>query len=109
MGVGILRGRGFLGFLVSWFLAVLVSWFHSFLVSWFQSFLVSKFLGFLVSKFLGIKAAKFQSFNDPILPKSISCFLVHIDPIFKMFKFVLHGSSSFPVSVFSENGPADRP
>ena len=40
-----LRGRGFLGFLVS------------------------KFLGFKVYWFLGYKVSKFQRFNDPILPK----------------------------------------
>ena len=41
--VGMLRGKGFLGFLVSKFLG--------FKVSGFQSFLVSQFLGFLVAKF----------------------------------------------------------
>ena len=41
MGVGLLRGRVVLGFMVSRF-----------------SFLVSKFLGFLVSKFLGFKVSK---------------------------------------------------
>ena len=66
VGVGMLRGRGVLGFLVSWFQSFLVSWFLSFLVSWFLGFRVSWFvdfkmcwfLGFLVPWFLGSKVSK---------------------------------------------------
>ena len=60
MGVGMLRGEGFLGFLVSWFLGCWLLgfkaywfWFIGFtvcLVYGFQSFLVSWFLSFKVSK-----------------------------------------------------------
>ena len=87
-----LRGRGFLGFLVSWFLGSLVSWL---LVPWFSG---SWFLGFLVSKFLGLLVSKFQSSKDSMIPyyqTSISCFLENIDPISKIFKQYLDGYSCF--------------
>ena len=44
-----LRGMGFLGFLVSRFFGIFVSLLRGFLVSWF---------GFLVSKFLDVKVPK---------------------------------------------------
>ena len=62
VGVGMLRGRGFLGFLVSWFLDFLVSWFLGLLVSWFLGFLVSWLLGFSVSWFLGFLVSWFLGF-----------------------------------------------
>ena len=68
VGIGMLRGRG-------WFL---VSWCLGFLVSWFRSFLVSKFLGFKASKIYKIIC---------------SCFLEDTDPISKIFKILLNGSS----------------
>ena len=74
-----LRGRG-LGFLVSWFLG--------FLVSWLLGFRVSLFLGFRVSLI-------------PYYQNIISCFLADIDPIFKIPKNLLDGSSGFVGPVFS--------
>ena len=62
VGVGMLRCKGFLGFLVSWFLGFSVSWCLGFLASWIRGFLISSFIGFLVSKFLGFLASWFQSF-----------------------------------------------
>ena len=41
-----LRGRGYLGFLVPKLFGFWVSWFQSFLISWFQNSLVSKFQRF---------------------------------------------------------------
>ena len=96
----------FLGFLVAWFLGFLVSKFIGFLASKFlgfkvsrlRSFLVSKFLGFKVSWLLGFKVSKFQSFKVSMIPyyqNLISCFLKEIDPISKLFKNLLDGSSGF--------------
>ena len=67
-----------------------------FLVSWFLGFLVSKFLGFLFSKL-----SKFQRSNIPYYQISISCFLIGIDFISKIFKILLDGSSGFSAPVFS--------
>ena len=72
-----MRGRGFL-----------VSWFLGFLVSWFQSFLGSKFLGFFVSKF--------QRFTN-----SISCFLIDIAPLLKIFKKNSHAFGKTLISCAS--------
>ena len=66
MGVGMLSGKEFLGFLV-----------FGLFVSWFQSFLVPNCL----------------SFED--LPHFHFMLLINIDPIFKIFKICVDGSSSF--------------
>ena len=82
------------GFLVSWFLGCLVSWFF---VSWFLGFLVSWFQRFLVSWF--------QNFNDSVMPydqTSISCFLIDIDLISKIFRICYLDLHHFPVPVFSK-------
>ena len=60
VGVGTLRSREFLSFLVPWF--------RSSLASWSLGFLVPEFLGFFVSKFLGFKVSKLQSSKDPMIP-----------------------------------------
>ena len=60
---------------------------------WFLGFLVSKFLvfvGFLVSKFLGFKISKLQRFTK--CPFTLF-FFEDIDPISKIFKMVLDVSS----------------
>ena len=82
VGVGMLRGRGFLGSLVSWFLVFLVSGILGFFVSWFQSFLVSWFHSFKVSMI-------------PHYQKFISCFMEDTDTISKTFKILSDGSSIF--------------
>ena len=74
------KRKRFLGLLVSWLLGLLVSWLLGCLVSWFQGFLVSEFLGFRVSMI-------------PYYQNSSSCFLE--DPISKIFKNLLYGSSGF--------------
>ena len=51
-------------------------------------FLVSKFPGFLVSEIIGFKVSK-------LYQNSISCSLEDIDPVSKIFKNVLNGSSGF--------------
>ena len=78
VGVGMLRGRGVLGLLRSWFLDFLVSSFLVFSVSWFQSVLVSRFQSSLVSKF--------QRFNDPILPTLHFMLQADFDPIRQISK-----------------------
>ena len=60
-----LRGEGFLRFLVSWYLGCLVL---GFVVSWFFSSLVSWLLGLKVSWLLGFKNSK--NYQIPI-----PCFL----------------------------------
>ena len=70
-----------------------------------QSFLVYWFLSFLVPSFLGFEVSWFQSFRNPMIPyyqMSISCFLIDIDLIFKIFKNLLHGSSGLSAPVFSK-------
>ena len=72
----------FCSFLV--FVLSLVSWLLGFLVSWFRSF---EFQSFNISLKLCWKVL------IPCYHNSISCFLEDIDPIFKIFKNLLDGSS----------------
>ena len=51
VGVGMLRGKDFFGFLVPWLQSFLVSCFLSFKVSWFQRCFVSKFQRFTTFPF----------------------------------------------------------
>ena len=61
-----------------------------------------RFLGFLVSSFQSFKVSKtlkhltFLEDIEPILPNFPFMFFNDIDPIFKMFKEILDGSSGFP-------------
>ena len=65
-----------------------------FWVSW--SLVCFWFLGFLVSWFLGFKNLLcFQKIFVTYYPISITCFLIDIDSVSKMFKNLLDGSSSF--------------
>ena len=79
--------------MVSKLLSILVSGFQSFLAVRFQSFLVSGFQSLLVSKALGFKIIGFKV--SKIHQMSISCFLEDIDPISKVSKNLLDGSSGF--------------
>ena len=99
---GMLRGREFLGFLVScsfwlpvffFFLVVgfLVSKMFGFWNSKITGLLVPKSLGFLVSEFQIFEVSKFQCLKDSMVPyyqKIISCFLEDLDLIFEIFKNV---------------------
>ena len=69
-----LKGEGFLGFLVAWFDGLLASWF---LVSWFLYLSVSKFLGLFGSKLIGFEVSWFQSFLVSWFLK-IQCFNANI-------------------------------
>ena len=72
---------------------------QGFLVSWFLAFLVSKFLGFKVDWFLGFKVSWLLGFKVPqIYHMSMSCVLEDIDPISKISKNSLDGSSGFSES-----------
>ena len=75
-----------LGFLVS-----------CFLVCWFLGFKVSKFLGFAACWFLGFQVSKFLRFKSLILYYQIviAGFLEDINPICRVSKEVLDGSSGF--------------
>ena len=89
-GVGMLRGRGVLGFLVSWYLGFMISWFLRFLVSWFQSVFVSWFQSFLASKFLGIRFSWFRSLLVSLFQSSmIQYYPLHV------FRKMLMSHSSF--------------
>ena len=70
------KGLRCLGFLVSRIL--------EFLVSWFQSFLVSR-----------CRRRFKKSFGVPYYQIPISCFLIDIGLISKIFKIILNGSSGF--------------
>ena len=76
--------------LVSWFLGFKHYWFIGFKVSWLSDFKV-----LLISWFQTFKASK-------IYQISMSCFLEDIDPISKIFKKSLDGSSGFPRALFSD-------
>ena len=71
-------------------------------VSRFQSFLVSRFQSFLVLKSQSFKDAKTSNIlwkiSIPYYQISMSCFLADTDPIFKIFKNLLDGSSGWHVS-----------
>ena len=80
----------------------MVSWLLGFWVSWFLGFKVSRFLGVW---FPGFLVSKFQSFKVPkIYQMSISCFLEDIDPVSKVPKNLLNGSSGmFGARLFQQN------
>ena len=83
----------------SWLLDFNVSWFQNFSVSWFHSVLGSGFRSFKVSKF-----QKFFVFCQKILiafQNAMSGFLKDIDPIAKVFKNLLDGSSDIFDAHFS--------
>ena len=90
---------GFFVFVVSWLLGFLVSMILGVVVPKFFSFLVSKCLGFRNSRLLGLEASKIQKITQsawktlvPYYQTTISCYLVDIDPISKIFKHLLNGS-----------------
>ena len=56
--------------------------------------MVSRILGFLVPKFIGFKVSGFLGFKvSKIYQISISCFLIDVGPISKVFKILLYASS----------------
>ena len=70
----------------------MVLWIHGFMVLWFYGFMFLWLSGFMVVWFLGFK--KYQI--------SFSCFQEDLDPISKIFKILLRGSSPFSAHVFSK-------
>ena len=91
VGVGMLRGRGVLGFLVSWFQSVLVSWFQSFLFSKFQRFTklpchvfweilipISKIFKNLLDGSSGLIGAKLSKSSDFKIMKIITIILFNM-------------------------------
>ena len=91
VGVGMLRGRRFIGFLVSWFQSFLVSWFFGFLASWSQSIKELPNVNFMSSGRYWSRIQELQEVVNRI-------FMIGRCPLFQHFK-VWDCLMCFPVAM----------
>ena len=85
-------------FMVCWFCGFMALLFNSFMVSWFYRVSGFMFLCFMVYGFMSHGFAVFWFYGflgSRCYQMCMSCFLIDIYLIFKIFKILLNGSSGF--------------